>query len=140
MNLSRLALRKGLNTFAYETTLRCSSTSRRTGTAKSRSRTVDLRSDRPAGVYETIRHGRDGSIAPQRGSQHSLGLPLIGKTWKFCATGAANGFRLSTRRFVPHRNSCAARVSGGSGERQMSAAKTTFSTSTPYAPRVSINT
>ena len=34
LNLSHLALRKGLNTFACETTFRCSSTSRRTGTAK----------------------------------------------------------------------------------------------------------
>ena len=85
LNLSHLALRKGLNTFAYETTFRCSSTSRKTGTAKSRSRTVDLRSDRPAGVYETIRHGRDAFIYPHRGSRHSPGLPLISKTRGFVA-------------------------------------------------------
>ena len=59
LNLSHLALRKGLNTFAHETTFRCKSTSCSTGTEKSWSLAVDLRSDRPAGAYETIRHGRD---------------------------------------------------------------------------------
>ena len=83
--LSYLALRKGLNTFAYETTFRCSSTSRRAGTRKSRSRTVDLCSNRPAEIYETMRRGRDAFIYPHRGSQHSLGLPLINKTRGFVA-------------------------------------------------------
>ena len=56
---------------------------------KARGRTVDLRSDRPPGEYKTIRHDRGVFIAPHRGIQHSLGLPLISKTWRFCATGAA---------------------------------------------------
>ena len=55
---------------------------------KSRSRTVNLRLSHLAGIYETIRHGRDAFIYPHRGNQHSLGLPLISKTWRFCATGA----------------------------------------------------
>ena len=41
------------------------------------------------GAYEKIRLGRDVFIAPHRGNQHWLGLPLISKTWRFCATGAA---------------------------------------------------
>ena len=66
--------------------LRWSCASRRTGaTITARSRTVDLRSDRPAGVYETIRHGRDAFIYPHRGSRHSPGLPLIDKTRGFVA-------------------------------------------------------
>ena len=52
---------------------------------KSRSRTIDLRSDRPAGVYETIRHGRDAFIYPHRGSRQSPRLPLISKTRGFVA-------------------------------------------------------
>ena len=84
LNLSHLALRKGLNTFAYETTFRCSCASRWTGAASpARGRTVDLRSDRPAGVYETIRYGRDACISPHRGSRHSPRLPLISKTRGF---------------------------------------------------------
>ena len=47
------------------------------------------------GAYETIRHGRDVFIAPHRGNQHSPSLPLISKTWRFCATGAA-GSRTAT--------------------------------------------
>ena len=85
LNLTHLALRKGLNTFACETTFRCSSTSRRTGTAKSQSWTVDLRSNRPAVIYETMRHSRDAFIYPHRGSRHSPGLPLIDKTRGFVA-------------------------------------------------------
>ena len=54
-----------------------------------RGRAVDLRSDRPPGAYEAVRHGRDVFIAHHRGNQHSPGLPLISKTWRFCATGAA---------------------------------------------------
>ena len=50
---------------------------------------VDLRSDHPPGAYETIRYGRDVFIALHRGSRHSPGLPLISKTYRFCATGAA---------------------------------------------------
>ena len=41
------------------------------------------------GAYETVRHGRDDFITPHRGSRHWPGLPLISKTWRFCATGAA---------------------------------------------------
>ena len=86
LNLPYLALRKGLNTFACETTFRCSCASRMTGAAfKARGRTVDLRSSRPAGIYETIRHGRDVFIYPHRGSRHSPGLPLISKTRGFVA-------------------------------------------------------
>ena len=49
LNLSHFAIRKGLNTFACETTFRCSRASRMTGAADiARGRTVDLRSDRPA--------------------------------------------------------------------------------------------
>ena len=91
MNLSYLAPRKGLNTFSYETTFRCLFTSRRTGTAKSRSWTVDLCSDHPPGAYEMIRYGRDVFIAPHRGNQDSSGLPLISKTWRLCVTGAGGG-------------------------------------------------
>ena len=36
--------------------------------------------------FDTV---RDVFIAPHRGNQHSPGLPLISKTWRFCATGAA---------------------------------------------------
>ena len=57
--------------------------------------TVGLRSDRPARSYEPVRHSRDGCIASRRGNQHLLGLPLIGKTLRFCATGAGRaGARL----------------------------------------------
>ena len=86
LNLSHLAPRKGLNTFVCETTFRCSCASRTTCAAStSRSRTVDLRSDRPAGVYETIRYGRDAFIYHHRGSWHSPALPLISKTRGFAA-------------------------------------------------------
>ena len=109
IQLTHLAPRKGLNTFAYETTFRCSSTSRRTGTAKSRSRAVDLRSDRPAGVYETIRHGRDAFIYPHRGSQH----------WSGSRSSAKHGgFAQQVRCAGPHRYGNRSRSgAGGAGAR-----------------------
>ena len=61
---------------------------RKTGTVNVRSRVVDLRSDRPVGVYETIRHGRDVFIYPHRGRRHSPGLPLVSKTRGFVASVA----------------------------------------------------
>ena len=68
--------------------------SHRLAPRKSRSRTVDLRSDRPAGVYETIRHSRDAFIYPHRGSRHSPRLPLISKTRGFVAPVATTGVRI----------------------------------------------
>ena len=87
---------KGLGkTFARETTFRCSSTSRRTGAAStSRSRMVDLRSDRPAGVYETIRHGRDAFIYPHRGSRHSPSAAAHQQNTGFCSASRTTGVRI----------------------------------------------
>ena len=82
LNLSHLALRKGLNTFAHTKKLFVVRPPV-AGLAprKSRSRTVDLRSDRPAGVYETIRHGRDAlSYILIAGAGIRQRLPLISKT------------------------------------------------------------
>ena len=83
LNLKHLALRKGLNTFACDTTFRCSSSCAGLVPRKSRSLAVDLRSDRQAGIYETIRHSRDAFKYPHRGSLGLSRLPLITKTRGF---------------------------------------------------------
>ena len=45
---------------------------------------------RPPCLEHMKRFGTAGMLhAPHRGSRHWSGLPLISKTWRFCATGAA---------------------------------------------------
>ena len=61
---------------------------------KSRSRTVDLRSGRPAGVYESIRHGRDAFIYPHRGSQAFAWTTAHQQNTGFCSASRPTGVRI----------------------------------------------
>ena len=95
LNLSHLALRKGLSTFAH-TRQRFVVRPPVAGLAprKSRSRTVDLRSDRPAGVYETIRYGRDAFIYPHRGKPPFASVSAHQQNTGFCSASRRTGVRI----------------------------------------------
>ena len=96
LNLPYFAPRKGLNTFACETTFRCSYASQydwRRGYSAGQGGRLAFR---PPCLEHMKRFGLAGDsfIYPRRGSWHSPRLPLISKNTGFCSASRTTGVRI----------------------------------------------